>query len=81
MTSKQKVSIQTRYGFFDVIFQRDGRNYLVQVPKYPEIVTFGKSFAHAKRMAKDAIEVAVEGEVLLRAKERGIIRFLRVRPA
>lgn len=76
-TRKIKAQVQTDYGLFDVIFERDGKNYLVSVPKYPEVVTFGTSLAHAKHMAKEAIEVSIEGDILMRAERSGDIRLIR----
>ena len=76
-TKKIRTQIQTDYGLFDVIFERDGKNYLVSVAKYPEVVTFGTSLAHAKRMTKEAIEVSIEGDILLRAERSGDIRLMR----
>jgi len=76
-SKKIKIHIQTQYGIFDVIIERDGKDYLVSIPRYPEVVTFGNSLAHAKRMAKEAIEVSIEGDVLMRAKRAGDIKFVR----
>jgi len=74
---KTRVRIQTQYGIFDVVIEKDGKDYLVSVPTYPEIVTLGTSLAHAKRMAKEAIEVSIEGDVLMRAKRTGDIKLVR----
>ena len=76
-SKKAKVHVQTHYGVFDVVIEKDGKEYLVSVPRYPEVVTFGKSLAHAKRMAKEAIEVSVEGDILMRAKRTGDIKLVR----
>ena len=75
--TKTRTHVQTRYGIFDVVIEKDGKDYLVSVPKYPEVVTFGTSLAHAKRMAKEAIEVSIEGDILMRAKRMGDIKFVR----
>jgi predicted RNase H-like HicB family nuclease len=73
--SKQKLPVSTRYGAFDVTLQRDSSGYLVLVTKLPEVVTYGRTISEAKRMAVEAIEVAIEGEVLTRAARSGTIRF------
>jgi predicted RNase H-like HicB family nuclease len=74
---KTKINVETQYGVFDVVIEKDGRDYLVSVPKYPEVVTFGTSFAHAKHMAKEAIEVSIEGDILMRAERTGDIKLVR----
>jgi predicted RNase H-like HicB family nuclease len=74
---KTKTQVQTRYGMFDIVLERDGKHYLVSVPKRPEVVTFGVSTAHAKRMAKEAIEVSIEGEIIIRAEQTGDIKLVR----
>ena len=77
MVKKTRAVIQTRYGLFAVIFEHDGKGYAVSVPRIVEIATFGTTLAEARRMAKEAIEVAIEGEVLTRAEEKGTVRFSR----
>ena len=69
--------VSTRYGAFDVIFEQEGKHYLVSVPGHPEVITFGTSLAHAKRMAKEAIEVSIEGDILIRAERTGDIKLVR----
>lgn len=77
LTKKIRTQVQTHYGLFDVVFERDGKNYIVSVSKYPEVVTFGTSLTHARKMAKEAIEVVIEGDILKRAERTGDIRFVR----
>jgi predicted RNase H-like HicB family nuclease len=76
-SAHQTVDVQTKYGLFSVSLERDGIGYAVSVARIPEIATFGKTLLDAKRMAKEAIEVAIEGEVLSRAEKRGTIKFSR----
>lgn len=73
----QTVDVQTKYGLFAVSFERDGKGYAASVPRISEIATFGTTLADAKRMAREAIEVAIEGEVLARAEQKGTIKFSR----
>jgi predicted RNase H-like HicB family nuclease len=75
---KMRTQVQTLYGAFDVALERDDGQYLVAVVGRPDIITFGKNIAHAKRMAKEAIEVSIEGDVLMRAKHSGDIKILRM---
>jgi len=75
--SLKTADIQTKYGIYAVTFERDGRGYAVSVPRRPEVATYGNTLTDAKRMAQEAIEVAIEGEVLAKAEEQGAIRFSR----
>jgi len=51
--------VGTKHGRFTITVWYDSRDkaYLVRVPKIPEIVTFGKTLAEAKRMGVDALEL------------------------
>ena len=76
VAKRQTVDVQTKYGLFLVALERDGRGHMVSVPRMPEVVTFGQTVTEAKHMAQEAIEVAIEGEILVRAAQRGDIKFL-----
>lgn len=56
---KYTFNIPTNRGTYSVVLKWDNRDraYLVSVPSLPEVITFGKTLADAKRMAKDAIEL------------------------
>ena len=56
---KYTFHIPTKRGNYDVVLTWDSKDraYLVSVPSLPEVITFGKNLADAKRMAKDAIEL------------------------
>ena len=71
---KVKVDIDTDYGSYAIILERepDMGGYMVTVPKRPDVFTWGKTHAHAKRMAREAIECSVEGEVLIAAEQEGV---------
>ncbi|MEK7208451.1 MAG: type II toxin-antitoxin system HicB family antitoxin [Patescibacteria group bacterium] len=57
--NEQKYHINTKHGFFSVSIWYDVRDkaYLVRALNLPDVVTFGKTLAEAKRMAKDALEL------------------------
>ena len=76
MVAKQKNTVKTRYGLFEILLERDGKGYFVSVPRLPEVITGGTTLTHAKRMAVEAIEVAIEGDVLSRAEKSGRVRFV-----
>ena len=76
-STRKILDVQTKYGLFAIWLKRDGSGYAVTVPRLPEIATFGKNLAESKHMAEEAIEVAIEGEVLARAEKRGTITFSR----
>ena len=78
---KKKYPIKTEYGIFEAVFEPepDMGGYMVTVPKRPDVVSWGKNLAHAKRMAKEAIECSVEGSVLIAAEKEGIVSLRRQR--
>lgn len=60
--NKQRFLIRTKDGAFRVRIWRDkgDRAYLVQGIGLPEVVTFGRTLAEAKRMAREALELYCE---------------------
>ena len=72
---KIKSSVKTAYGEFVITLQRepDMGGFMVRVPKKSDVITWGKTKSHADRMAKEAIECSVEGDVLIAAEQEGII--------
>ena len=57
----QRLYIHTQYGDHLGIFEPDEkRGFIVTVPGLPGVVTWGKSIAHAKKMAQEAIELCIE---------------------
>jgi predicted RNase H-like HicB family nuclease len=60
--SKKIISIKTRFGNFDCLFEknRPENGYTVTVPKLKGIVTCGENLNEAKKMAKEAIELHCE---------------------
>ncbi len=57
--AKNEFVINTKGGAYKIVvwFDKKDKAYLVKVPSLPEVFTFGKSIADAKKMAKDAIEL------------------------
>ena len=72
---KKKVFIKTDYGEFPCIFEPepDMGGYMVTATKKPDVITWGKNLTHAKKMAKEAIECSIEGDVLIAAEKAGAI--------
>ena len=72
---KQTIEVKTSYGLYKVRLEPepDMGGYLITAPKRPDVVSWGKNLAHAKRMAKEAIECSVEGEVVIAAAKEGVV--------
>lgn len=62
MKYKRKYNIRADQGIFRIVLESDNkeRGYTVRVPKFPEIITEGKTIQEAKKMAREAIELCVE---------------------
>ncbi len=56
---KKEFSIKTKDGTFRVYiwWDRGDRAYLVKGCSLPEVVTFGKTLAESKKMAREALEL------------------------
>jgi len=65
--------IKTRFGTFKAVFEpeTDMGGYVVTAPKVQGAVSWGKNLTHAKKMIAEAIECAIEGEVILAAAQAG----------
>ncbi len=57
--NEKTVQIRTKHGHFSVVIWYDAQDkvYLVKGLRLSDVVTFGKTFAEAKRMATDALEL------------------------
>jgi len=79
--AKKKIKVVTHYGPYVAVLEPepDMGGYMITVPKRRDIVSWGKNLAHAKRMAKEAIECSVEGGVLVAAEKEGAIAIRRQR--
>src|SRR3989344_5587929 len=72
--SQKTVYVQTAYGRYLCVLEADEtRSFIVTVPGLAGAITWGKNITHAKKMAKEAIELCVECRVegsLHKAKTR-----------
>lgn len=68
---KKILVIKTKYGFFRCVFEpeKDMGGYMVEARGVQGAISWGKDMAEAKKMIAEAIEVAVEGELIIAAKE------------
>ena len=75
INKKIEIKVETLYGTFQTILEPepDMGGYMITVSKRPDVVSWGKTQAHARRMAKEAIECSVEGEVLISAEKERVI--------
>lgn len=80
---KKVSTIKTKYGSYKSIFEPepDIGGYMITVPQRPDVISWGKTVAHAKQMAKEAIECSVEGEIIIEAERRGQIAIKKQRAA
>ncbi len=78
---KIKAEIVTDYGMYAIVLEPepDMGGYMVTAPKRPDVVTWGKTQAHAKRMAREAVECSVEGDVLIAAEREGLVAIHKQR--
>lgn len=68
----KKISIiKTKYGSFKCVFEpeKDMGGYTAEARGVPGAISWGRNIAEAKKMAKEVIEVAIEGEMIIAAKE------------
>ena len=58
---KKKIQINTDYGSHTCIFKSDGeKGFIVTTPGVEGMITWGKDLKHAKKMAKECLELCVE---------------------
>lgn len=69
--NKKIIEIKTKYGSFLCVFEpeKDMGGYMVEARGIPGAISWGKDMAEAKKMIAEAIEVAVEGELIIAARE------------
>ena len=61
---KKDLFVQTIYGSHLITVEPDERSgYVAIAPALPGVITWGESVAHAKEMAKEAIELCIESLV------------------
>ena len=74
---KKIADIKTKYGTFRCVFEpeRDMGGYTVEAPAVQGVVSWGKNLAHAKKMAAECIEGAIETRIIVEAVKEGNVRF------
>lgn len=65
--AKKIADIKTKYGVFRCVFEpeRDMGGYVVTAPSVQGVVSWGKNLAHAKKMAAECIEGAIETRIIV----------------
>ncbi len=60
--NKKIIEVKTKYGAHACIFEKDLEKggFVVVAQKLPGVVTWGKNFNEAKKMAKEALELCIE---------------------
>lgn len=59
--AKRKIQINTDYGSHICIFKPDGeKGFIVTTPGVEGMITWGKNLEHAKKMAKECLELCIE---------------------
>ena len=78
---KIKIEVKTLFGVFKVILEPepDMGGYMITVPKRPDVISWGKTLSLARRMAKEAIECSIEGDIFIAAEKRGTIAIRKHR--
>ena len=72
--------VNTAYGSHTVVLEPDERRgYIVVAPALPGVITWGETIAHAKEMAKEAIEVCIESLVETRSHRQEEKRISKAR--
>jgi len=76
---KKDLTIETKYGFFRCVFEPeiDMGGYMVEARGLPGAISWGKNMKEAKKMITEAIEGAVEANVLAMAEDEGVVKINR----
>jgi predicted RNase H-like HicB family nuclease len=76
---KKIAMVKTRYGAHKAVFEpeTDMGGYSAVAPSVQGAVSWGRNLAQAKKMVAEAIELAIEMDVLQRAEKRGAVRIIR----
>lgn len=71
----KKQAIKTKYGPYMCAFtpEKDMGGFAVVAQKVPGAISWGKNLAQAKKMIAEAIEGAIEGEIIIAAHKAGRI--------
>lgn len=73
--AKKIANIKTKYGIFRCVFEpeSDMGGYVATASTVPGAISWGKNLTHAKKMVVEAIEGAIEGEIIMAAAQAGQI--------
>jgi len=76
-TAKKILTIKTKYGSFESVFEpeKDMGGYMVETRGIPGAISWGKNLAEAKRMIAEAIEGAIEAKAVSQAEKRGLVQI------
>ena len=75
--AKKILTIKTKYGSFESVFEpeKDMGGYMVEARRVPGAISWGRNFAEAKNMIKEAIEGAIEADIGAKAEKKGIVQI------
>ena len=76
-TAKKTFILETKYGSFQCVFEpeKDMGGYAAEARGVPGAISWGKTLSEAKRMIIEAIEGAIEANVVANAEKRGIVQI------
>lgn len=76
-TVKKTLIIETKYGSFSCVFEpeKDMGGYSAEARGVSGAISWGKTLAEAKRMIAEAVEGAIEAEVVAKAVKKGIVQI------
>ncbi|MDP2703756.1 MAG: type II toxin-antitoxin system HicB family antitoxin [bacterium] len=76
-TVKKTLIVETKYGSFRCVFEpeKDMGGYVVEACGVPGAISCGKTLSEAKQMITEAIEGAVEANIVAQAEKKGIVRI------
>ena len=76
---KKTAVVKTKYGSYTAVFEpgSDKPGYVVTVPKVQGVVSWGDTFAEAKKMVVEAIEGILEVKASMLAESRAKTRITR----
>jgi len=75
--NKKILTIKTKYGSFKCVFEpeKDMGGYAAQARGVQGAISWGRNFTEAKNMIKEAIEGAIEADIVAKAEKKGIVQI------
>ncbi len=71
--SKRQIAVETDYGQHRCVIEPDEkRGWIVTAPDLPGVITWGRNIAHARKMAREAIELCIECRVRERISPKAV---------